>query len=272
MARNSERDPERENLERWLLTYADLITLLLAFFIVLYSMSKIDIEKFHEVTVALQCVLHGTGPLSLPPGSRFADDELGDGDLELGDLGVLRYEIETRLGKLGLSDNITATLDRRGLVIRVSESTFFNLGSADLRIEAVDILDLIAEFLLRIPNHIRIEGHTDNLPIQTSKYPSNWELSVNRATICVRYLIIKHGFPPERISALGYGEYRPIAGNETPESRIKNRRVDIIVLSWEEKRKEPPTETEDISHTVEKNSSPEDEISADARRVEFLTD
>ena len=272
MARNSERDPERENLERWLLTYADLITLLLAFFIVLYSMSKIDIEKFHEVTVALHCVLQGKKLPSLPPGSRFVYDESGNSNLKLGDLVTLKREIETKLEELGFSDNIRATLDRRGLIIRVSESAFFDLGSADLRTEAVDILDLIAEFLLRIPNHIRIEGHTDNLPIKTSKYPSNWELSVNRATICVRYLIVKHKFPPARISALGYGEYRPIAGNETPDSRIKNRRVDIIVLNWEEKRKEPPAETEDISQTVEKNSSLEDEIAADVNRVEFLTD
>ena len=272
MARNSERDPERENLERWLLTYADLITLLLAFFIILYSMSKIDAEKFREVMAALQTVLHGTGPLSLPPGSRFADDDAGNSDFKLGDLGVLRREIEIKLEKLGLTNNIMATLDRRGLVIRVSESTFFDFGSADLRPEAMDILDLIAGFLLRIPNHIRIEGHTDNVPIKTSKYPSNWELSVNRATVCIRYFIIKHGFRPERISALGYGEYRPIASNETPDSRIKNRRVDIIVLSWEEKRKEPLAETEDISQTVEKNSSPEDEIAVDASRVEFLTD
>ncbi len=272
MARNSERDPERENLERWLLTYADLITLLLAFFIVLYSMSKIDIEKFHEVTVALQCVLQGTDFPSLPPSSRFADDDGGNSSFKLGDLVMLKLEIETKLKGLGLANNVTATLDRRGLIIRVSESAFFDFGSADLRPEAMGILDLIAGFLLRIPNHIRIEGHTDNVPIKTSKYPSNWELSVNRATVCVRYLIIKHGFPPERISALGYGEYRPIASNETPDSRIKNRRVDIIVLSWEEERKEPPAETEDISHTVEKNSSPEDEIAADASRVEFLTD
>jgi chemotaxis protein MotB len=272
LARNAKRDPDRENLERWLLTYADLITLLLAFFIIMYSMSRIDKDKYREVMGALQTVLHGTGPLSLPPGSRFADDTAGNSDFKLGDLGVLRREIEIKLQKLGLTNNITATLDRRGLVIRVSESTFFDLGSADLRPEAMDVLDLIAGFLLRIPNHIRIEGHTDNLPITTSKYPSNWELSVNRATICVRYFITKHGFPPDRISALGYGEYRPIASNDTPDTRVKNRRVDIIVLSWEEKRKEPLAETEDISHTVEKNSSPDDEVSPAATRIGLLTD
>lgn len=272
MVRNSERDPERENLERWLLTYADLITLLLAFFIILYSMSKIDTEKFRAVSGAFRSVLHGTDLPSLPPSSRFADDDGGNNGFKLGDLVMLRREIETKLEKLGLTNNIMATLDRRGLVIRVSESTFFDFGSADLRPEAMGVLDLIAGFLLRIPNHIRIEGHTDNVPIKTGKYPSNWELSVSRATVCIRYFIIKHGFRPERISALGYGEYRPIASNETPDSRIKNRRVDIIVLSWEEERKEPPAETEDISHTVEKNSSPEDEVAADAGRVEFLTD
>ncbi len=272
MPRNAKNDPDRENLERWLLTYADLITLLLAFFIILYSMSKIDTEKFREVTGALRNVFRGTGPPDLLADSPFVDDELGDGDIKLGDLVMLKLEIETKLKGLGLANNIMTTLDRRGLIIRVSESAFFDLGSAELRLEAEEILHLIAGFLLRIPNHIRIEGHTDNLPIKTSKYPSNWELSVNRATICVRYLIVKHGFPPERISALGYGEYRPIASNETPEDRTKNRRVDIIVLSWEEKRKEPQAETEDISQAVEKNSSPEDEITAGASRVELPTD
>lgn len=272
MARNAKDDPDRENLERWLLTYADLITLLLAFFIIMYSMSKIDAEKFREVARALRTVLRGTGPLSLPPDSKFVDDGLGDGDIKLGDLGVLKREIETKLKTLGLANNITATLDRRGLIIRVSESAFFDLGSAELRPEAEKILDLIAVLLLRIPNHIRIEGHTDNLPIKTGKYPSNWELSVNRATVCIRYLIVKHNFRPERISALGYGKYRPIASNETPEDRAKNRRVDIIVLTWEEKRKEPLPKKEDISQTMEKNSSPGDETTGSGDRVELLTD
>jgi chemotaxis protein MotB len=272
MLNNGKNDPERENLERWLLTYADLITLLLAFFIIMYSMSKIDAEKFREVAKALHTVLRGTGPLSLPPDSRFADDDMGDGDIKLGDLGVLKREIERKLEELGQSHNITATLDRRGLIIRVSESAFFDLGSAELRTEAEEVLSLIAGFLLRIPNHVRIEGHTDNLPIRTSKFPSNWELSVNRATACVRYLIVKHGFPPERISALGYGEYRPIASNQTSTGRTKNRRVDIIVLTWEERRKEPLPKKEDISQTVEKNSSPENEIVPDQSRAQFLSD
>jgi len=97
--------------------------------------------------------------------------------------------------------------------------------------------------LMKIPNHVRVEGHTDNLPINTPKFPSNWELSTARATNCLRYLVERHRFPPEKISALGYAEYRPIATNTTADGRNKNRRVDIIVLAPEDSSNEPMNRT-----------------------------
>ncbi len=153
---------------------------------------------------------------------------------------------------MGLEGKIDASMDDRGLVVRVSESAFFDPGSADLKGVARDVLDVISDLLRDFPNHMRIEGHTDNMPIRTEKYPSNWELSVNRATVCVRYLIERHSFPPERISALGYGEYRPIATNGDDTGRAKNRRVDIVVLSWESRLNEPGRE---------ENSQAQEEIS-----------
>jgi len=252
--RRIKRNPDKENLERWLLTYADLITLLLAFFVVLYSISKVDSGKYTEVSLALQSALHGKGPTVLPRDMIGIDEELGDAWSAIGDLRILQGLIRTKLNEIGLSASITANMDQRGLVIRVSESAFFDLGSADLRPEAFHVLDLIFDFLNTIPNHIRIEGHTDNLPISNSRFPSNWELSVNRATVCVRYLIEKRDFRPERISALGYGEYRPVASNSSPEGRRNNRRVDIIVLNWNERRNEPSEDPEDISRIAEKNS------------------
>lgn len=263
MIRRKRHDPEQENLERWLLTYADLITLLLAFFIVLYSMSKVDSGKFREVSSALRTVFRGSGSLALPAEMVGVDQDLGDAWSAIGDLRILQNLIRTELDELGLSTKISANVDRRGLVIRVSESAFFDLGSADLRPEAYKALDLLSGLLIDIPNHIRIEGHTDNLPISNVKFPSNWELSVNRATICVRYLIEKRNFRPERISALGYGQYRPIASNENSEGRRQNRRVDIIVLNWNERKKEPTPENEDISGNAENNS--------DLTRSSFLT-
>ena len=156
---------------------------------------------------------------------------------------------------MGLQDKINAAMDNRGLVIRISESAFFDPGSADLKLEAQKVLDVIDTLLKEIPNHVRIEGHTDNIPIKTDKFPSNWELSVNRATVCVRYLIEQHRYPPEKISALGYGEYRPIADNGNVVGRAKNRRVDIVVLSAEGNRDEPKSPDENISLNREENSA-----------------
>ena len=272
MNRRIRGEPDKENLDRWLLTYADLITLLLAFFVVLYSISKVDSGKFSEVSSALQNVLRGKGPLVLPEEMIGIDNELGDNRTAVGDLRILQALIRTRLDELGLSAKITANVDQRGLIIRVSESAFFDLGSADLRPEAYRVLDLIFNFLKDIPNHIRIEGHTDNLPISTEKFPSNWELSVNRATVCIRYLIENHNFRPDRISALGYGEYRPIATNDNSDGQRQNRRVDIIVLNWNERSKEPPAQNEDISRDTEKNSLPVESSDSTENQDGFVTD
>jgi len=252
MGRKKKHDEEHENAERWLLTYADLITLLLAFFIVMYSMSKVDAKKFGAMSQALQTILHGKGTSILKGDANLKGIEDGGGALKIGDLKLLQVKIKKMAKDMGLEGKIDASMDDRGLVVRVSESAFFDPGSADLKGVARDVLDVISDLLREFPNHIRIEGHTDNMPIRTEKYPSNWELSVNRSTVCVRYLIEQHSFPPERISALGYGEYRPIATNGDDIGRAKNRRVDIVVLSWENRLNEPGRE---------ENSHAEEEIS-----------
>ncbi len=251
--RKPKDDDDRENLERWLLTYADLMTLLLAFFIILYSISRIDAEQFENVSSALRTILHGTAASSLPHKTIMMDDP-GAGPVKTGDLNYLKSKIEKILLEKGLADKISAEIEDRGLVIRISESTFFDLGSADLKEQAKGILNLFGDIISDIPNHIRIEGHTDNLPIQNSKFPSNWELSTTRATICIRYLIENYGMVPDRVSAMGYGEYRPVADNNSPEGRSMNRRVNIVVLNWDEKYKEPAINPEYISQSVEKYS------------------
>ena len=252
--RKPKDDEDRENLERWLLTYADLITLLLAFFIVLYSMSRLDAEKFEHISKALRTVLRGDSASPLPHETIMMMDDPGNGPIKTGDLNYLKSNIDKLLLEKGLDEKISATIEDRGLVIRVSESAFFDLGSAELKEQAMGIMDLFGSILSEIPNHVRIEGHTDNLPIKNEMYPSNWELSTYRATVCIRYLIENYGMKPDRVSAMGYSEYRPIEGNDTPEGRNKNRRVDIVVLNWDEKHKEPVPKHEDISQSAEKNS------------------
>jgi chemotaxis protein MotB len=238
LARRHRDAEDDENLERWLLTYADLITLLLAFFIVLYSISRIDAGKFNKVSDALTTAFRAQtdGPgLAKDISSEFLINK----QLRRGNLGVLKDQIDKISQQINLGTQLKTELQPRGLVIRISESAIFDPGKAELKPQAKKMLDLISIQLLKIPNHIRVEGHTDSLPISNERFKSNWELSTSRATECLRYLIEKHGFPPERIAALGYAEFRPIAPNTTVEGRAKNRRVDIIVLNLEDSHLEP---------------------------------
>jgi chemotaxis protein MotB len=241
--RNKGIEDDNENLERWLLTYSDLITLLLAFFIIMYSISQVDLRKFKRVTDALNVVLDGNqNQKQAGMNNEFKIAPIKNHD-PMGDLLNLQKNIDEIAKKMQLGLQINTQLQKRGLVIHISESAFFDPGKADLKPQAMIIFDLLAAEFLKIPNHIRIEGHTDNLPINTPKFPSNWELSTARATNCLRYLVEKHQFPPERISALGYAEYRPIATNGTIDGRNKNRRVDIVVLAPEDGLIEPANMT-----------------------------
>jgi chemotaxis protein MotB len=228
----------KENLERWLLTYADLITLLLAFFIVMYSMSQIDAKKFGKMAEALQGVLKGGENILLNSEQKTN----GHGLLKLGNLRSLQKQVEQQFEALGKQEDVQTEITERGLVVHIVESALFKLGSADLEPKAMDVLDLIFENIKNVPNHIRVEGHTDDRPISTVQYPSNWELSTARATQVARYFINMHGFPPDKISALGYGEFRPIRPNNSIENRAKNRRVDVVILTMELSLKEPSSQ------------------------------
>jgi chemotaxis protein MotB len=234
------RAEDHENLERWLLTYADLITLLLAFFIVMYSMSQLDAKKFGKMSQALSGVLKGGGtPIKKGDDVGVAP---GKGVLPISQLMSIGEKIKEGLKRQGEDKLVSPELTERGLVIHIMEQALFREGSADLEPKARMTLDIVADNLKNIKNHIRVEGHTDNRPIQTAKYPSNWELSSARATQVVRYLIENHNIPPEMISALGYGEYRPIRPNNTIENRAQNRRVDIVVLTMEMTMTEPTSQ------------------------------
>jgi chemotaxis protein MotB len=237
---------EHENMERWLITYADLITLLLAFFILMYTMSKQDSKKYQEVAAHLKAIFTGSNAvLATGTVAGKVPIELSfKGGVE--DIAALKEQLEKELretGDKGAADAmqaISVISDERGLVLRAMEKAFFDTGKADLTTRARSALDGIVPMLTTMPNQVRVEGHTDNVPINTSEFRSNWELSVRRATEVVRYLVERQGFPPDRISASGYAEYRPIASNDTAEERAKNRRIEIIIVKTAENQPKPP--------------------------------
>lgn len=229
---------EEGNNERWLITYSDLITLLLVFFIILYAFSKVDNEKYKNLATGFNAVFgSGTGILvGDGTGEMVGDGTGGSGGeggekTEEGKLSDLKGEVDNYLTSNGLEESVSTDIDDRGLIIRMSNSILFDSGTANIKSDNSSSLSTIGTLLNSMPNYIRIEGHTDNLPINNTRFKSNWELSVLRATNVAEILIDDAGIKPERISVLGYGEFRPIADNSTPEGRAKNRRVDIVIMN-----------------------------------------
>lgn len=247
---------------RWLLTYADLITLLLAFFVIMYSMSQTDAKKYqalaHSLAIAFNSSSGGSSVVLDQGGASTvqvpAPEEQSSSDLELlkkkkqemeirkkenEEFQKIKEQIEKYAAKLGFKNKVIMNIEERGLVISLADSVMFDTGKANLTPMAIKVLDQMAGLLKQLNNPIRIEGHTDNVPIKNSKYPSNWQLSTDRATTVLIYLIEKHGLSPQKLSAAGYGEYKPIVPNTSEENRSRNRRVDIVILHSSESEKEP---------------------------------
>ena len=263
MARKKKhQEEEHENSERWLVSYADFITLLFAFFVTMYAISRVDEKKLGSVVESLQRalgsnvfmqasrpepgVLHSASrPIDVTLVQASAEKEQGAGKE---DFEKLAREIQKKMeegakekesqGEASLSQ-LKFIIEKRGLVLRFSERFFFDSGEASIHPQVIPLLNALAQSLQELPNHIRIEGHTDSVPIRTPKFPSNWELSTARATSIVHYLLTHHKFEANRLSAAGYGEFRPIVSNQTSEGRSQNRRVDIVILSAKEKETEP---------------------------------
>lgn len=197
----------KDYINRWIVSYADLITLLLAFFLVLYS---INVTKYQEHKVSnLSEIKHETLKESYLDIEKNIQDKL----LNIKDIQLLK--------------------DTRGYIIRINNDLLFEEGSSELNQNSESTLNKVAEILAKIKNPVIIEGHTDSTPIKTEKYPSNWELSTGRATNLIKYFVDTGKINPERLSAVGYGEYVPVADNTSNNGRKLNRRVDIIILqNW----------------------------------------
>lgn len=229
--------PQEKGSPAWMTTFADMVTLILVFFIMLFSMSVIDAQKFQEVIESFQnrhVFEYFTSVIEFehPDTGDSNDLELegsGESDADDGELDELLREAEQFLYDNELSEYISATRDDRGVVLVLQEQLLFDTGEAYILDEARPFLNKVGELLHNIPNMVKVEGHTDNRPISTFRYPSNWELSGARAGSVIRYLVENHHLDPDRFIATGYGETRPIAPNDTPENLRKNRRVVIVI-------------------------------------------
>lgn len=218
--------------ERWAISYMDFITLLFIVFIILYSYSQVDLKKYEQVASSLNSQFSG--------GGNPVMDYAGLGDKGQGNtmlinseelaLDNLKEDINEYAREKGIITNINMRSDERGLYISITGTVLYEDASATLTPQAKEFINSIITHLKSLRNHIRIEGHTDDRPIRSNDFPSNWELSAARATNLVRYLIEEHNFDPHRLSLAAYGEYRPISPNNSPENRSKNRRVEIIIL------------------------------------------
>lgn len=232
------KKPEKpENHERWLLTYSDLITLLMIFFVIMYAMSNVDAAKYKQVSESLSAAMGGGKTLignedavSISEKAKPINDQVKE-KAEDEKLEKLKSQVDKYLENNGMKGSVTTQVDERGLIVSMNDTLFFDTGRADLKPEFQKRLIEIGKMLNQLNNYIRIEGHTDNIPINNSEFSSNWKLSCARAANVTEFLIFNAGIPPQKLSAVGYGEYRPILDNSTEEGRSKNRRVDIIIIN-----------------------------------------
>jgi chemotaxis protein MotB len=259
-------------------SYADFITLLFAFFTTMYAISTVDAQKMGKMVMSMRASFDnpvfapGSPKLSLSSGSGSGsmnalgkdvvenitnprDGAVRDNALQVlkdlksnfmaggggtgKGLGALKRNVDSLVGGAAQNGKVQTRLEGRGLVISLGEGGFFDSGSDQIKPEGRAILDSIATALAGAENYLRVEGHTDNVPIRNSQFPSNWELSTARATAIVAYLVARFGLAPGLLSAAGYAEYRPVATNDTQQGRARNRRVDLIVLDPRFSQMEP---------------------------------
>jgi len=233
MARKKKHE-EHENHERWLVSYADFITLLFAFFTSMYAISSVNEGKFRILSESLAIAFNPTMFTStkLQEGPRFVKEQRSHVSDEFKDMFTNNYQkIQAALSELEADRKLTLIAEENRITIRISESMLFEPGTDRIMKEGLPVIDEVASVLRELPNSIRVEGHTDNVPVNTERFPSNWDLSSARAITILKYFISEHGYDPRKLSALGFGEYRPVDTNDTPSGRFKNRRVDIMVLN-----------------------------------------
>ena len=268
MARRRKRQEEHVNHERWIVSYADFITLLFAFFVVMYSISSVNEGKYRVLSKTLTNAFQETGrslePIQVGESNTQSGEIIGsdrqsaliENEIKVGPgtyqetsqgrkpieeglaempsddsqrLGFLAATIEDMLGAYVEQDLVEVTYTQNRVKVNMKDKMLFGSGSATLSNTAVTALRDISRVLAKVPNQIQVEGNTDNRPIHTEEFPSNWELSAARAASVV-HLMSRMGIDPSRLSAIGYGEHRPATDNDSEDGRARNRRVTLVIL------------------------------------------
>ncbi len=220
----------------WMATFGDMMSLLLTFFILLVSFSSIQETKFNEAVGSLQGALGVLSQLPKVPVKMDIDKPSRRGKTDNDELRTQIEKLKESIAALQeRGEAVSVSRSENGLAIRLDDQTLFDPGKADLRSSAGEILILVGATLGEFPNPVRIEGHTDNLPIRTEQFPSNWELSAARAAAVLRFFQ-EQGLDPRRMSAVGMGEWRPVAKNDSASNRQRNRRVEIFMETKGEPR------------------------------------
>ena len=245
MAKKEKKIEIKQGLAEWMGTYGDMVTLLLCFFVLMFASSTQDIEKFAQIAASFSSdnkivimpeqkagMLEalGNGIIQMPVAQGSSDKEFEQKGKE--EMDSIAENFKTYFAENNLEDKIEIEKNDRYITLNFKDGILFESGSSDLKPQALTILGQVADELLKYPdNNIKIEGHTDNKPINTVRYPNNWYLSAARAISVATHFTDNKGFPPNRIATEGYGEYRPKVPNDTPENRAINRRVEIKVIS-----------------------------------------
>jgi chemotaxis protein MotB len=218
---------------RWLLTYADMITLLLALFIILFAISTISRVKLQRLANEISGGFNSTDSINNPPNGGTTGSQSGRS--EEANMAAVKSQLERYVQSQHLTSKVQISMSQAGLVITLlSDKTYYDSGSAELRPETMRLLDEVAGQIRHVRNDLRVEGNTDDIPISTPAYPTNWELSAARATGVTRYLVERDKIAPTRLSFAGYGQFRPKFPNDTDAHRTQNRRVDIVILNGKE--------------------------------------
>ncbi|MBW9171292.1 OmpA/MotB family protein [Clostridium estertheticum] len=240
------REEKEGNGERWLLTYSDLITLLMIFFVVMYASSTADTTKYKQLAKSLNVAISGGGASIIgsdtatsvtnstvtvvdPP--ETTTNAANSKTAEENNMESIKKNVDTYLKQNGLASSVSTKIDERGLEVSLKTSLLFDVGTAGVKEDSAKKLISIGKILNHVNNYVRIEGHTDSTPMSNNEFKSNWQLSAIRATNVTELLISKAGISPKKISAVAYGENRPVATNKTEVGKAKNRTVDIIILS-----------------------------------------
>ena len=227
---------EHENHERWLVSYADFITLLFAFFVVMYSISSVNVGKYRTVSESIKAALN---PVVSPPSSPTAftintskaaltaPDAPGSKEVAIRKLRNLVKSIKAspQMALVRITEKVNGDI-----VITIPDQLLFNSGEAAVRSDALPFLEGLSTAIVELNRHTRVEGHTDNVPIRTALFPSNWELSSTRAVMVVRVLSELYGVPSDHLAAVGHADTRPVTANLDAEQRAKNRRVEVVIL------------------------------------------